>query len=87
MDADDASIFDPVAFRLTAEEAALAARVRAFAGGVVNDGTRDLGTGATLAPQDTDALYAAWCSRPYASEFLLYKLYTFAAAFSRRIHR
>jgi hypothetical protein len=63
---------------------ALAARLRAFAGGVVNTGERDVGTGAVLSLEDTQALYATWCRYRYAEEFLLYKLYTHAAAFARR---
>jgi len=63
---------------------ALSARLRAFAGGVVNTGQRDVGTGAVLSEEDTSALYATWCSRRYAEDFLLYKLYTHAAAFARR---
>ena len=70
-----------------AGKAALGQRLRAFAGGVVNTGTRDIGHGATLSAQDTHALFEAWCSRSYASEFLLYKLYTHAAAFARRLDR
>jgi hypothetical protein len=63
---------------------ALAERVRAFAGGVVNDGRRDIGTGAVLSGEDAQRLFDGWCARSYASDFLLYKLYTHAAAFSRR---
>jgi hypothetical protein len=63
---------------------ALAARVRAFAGGVVNDGSQDIGSGAVLSDADAHRLFDASCSRQYAEAFLLYKLYTHAAAFSRR---
>jgi len=68
-----------------AGKATLIARVQAFAGGVVNDGSRNLGTGAVLSTDDAAALYNAWCARPYARGFLLYKLYTWSAAFARRL--
>ncbi len=61
----------------------LVRRLTAFAGGVVNTGTRDIGTGATLPYEKASALYDGWCSHRYARGFLLYKLYTHAAAFSQ----
>ena len=67
-----------------AGRATLAARIRAFAGGTVNTGEQDVGTGAVLSPEDANRLFATSCSRAYAESFLLYKLYTHAAAFSRR---
>jgi hypothetical protein len=67
-----------------AGKADLEARVRMFAGGVVNDGTENVGYGATLSPADADLLYATSCARRYADDFLLYKLYTHAAAFAGR---
>jgi hypothetical protein len=67
-----------------AERAELVQRLRGFAGGVVNDGTRNLGTGAVLAFDEANALYTGWCSKAYAQGFLLYKLYTHAAAFGHR---
>jgi parallel beta helix pectate lyase-like protein len=66
-----------------AGRAELVRRVSAFAGGVVNSGTRDLGTGATLPPLDATALYDNACTKPYARGFLLYKLYTYSAAWSQ----
>jgi hypothetical protein len=66
-----------------AGRAALVARVTAFAGGVVNAGAYDVGTGATLTPARATALYDSWCRQRYASGFLLYKLYTWSAGFSR----
>jgi hypothetical protein len=63
---------------------ALAQRLRAFAGGVVNTGSENVGTGAVLSYEDAHKLFDAWCVRQYAQDFLLYKLYTHAAAFSRR---
>ena len=67
-----------------AGRAELAGRIRAFAGGVVNTGSEDVGTGAVLSHADAQRLFASACSREYAESFLLYKLYTHAAAFSRR---
>jgi hypothetical protein len=67
-----------------AERAAVVDRIRAFAGGVVNDGSRDIGTGAVLPDALASALFEGWCEQAYASDFLLYKLYTHAAAFSGR---
>ena len=67
-----------------AGRALLAARVRAFAGGVVNDGQQNVGSGAVLSDEAAQRLFATSCAREYASDFLLYKLYTHAAAFSRR---
>lgn len=64
---------------------ALAGRLTAFAGGVVNTGSRDIGTGATLTGEQVGRLYESWCSQPYARGFLLYKLYTFNAAFRREL--
>jgi hypothetical protein len=66
------------------ERPALVQRLRAFAGGVVSDGSRNLGTGAVLAYEEAHELYTAWCGRAYAEGFLLYKLYTHAAAFGHR---
>jgi hypothetical protein len=63
---------------------ALIQRLRAFAGGVVNTGERDIGTGAVLTYDEARRLYDAWCIRAYAQDFLLYKLYTHAAAFAHR---
>jgi hypothetical protein len=67
-----------------ASRATLAERIRAFAGGVVNTGERDIGSGATLTSAQAASLFGGWCSRRYAGDFLLYKLYTHAAAFSQR---
>jgi hypothetical protein len=62
----------------------LVAQLKGFAGGVVNDGQRNIGTGAVLAYEDARQLYDGVCSYAYAQEFLLYKLYTHAAAFGHR---
>lgn len=73
-------------WRRTPAEArpAFVEKLRTFLGGVVNDGQQDIGTGAVLTYGETERLYDGWCSRHYARGFLLYKLYSFAAAFSHR---
>jgi hypothetical protein len=63
---------------------AMARQLRAFAGGVVVTGEEAVGTGAVLDDADTERLFAAWCEQPEARSFLLYKLYTHAAAFAQR---
>ena len=68
----------------TARRAALVQRLHGFAGGVVNDGQRDIGTGIVLTDDAAHRLYDGWCGQRYAQDFLLYKLYTYAAAFGRR---
>jgi hypothetical protein len=65
-----------------AGKAALVRRVTAFAGGVVNTGTRDIGTGHTLSSGQASELYDGWCGHDYARGFLLYKLYTWSAGWS-----
>jgi hypothetical protein len=62
----------------------LIAKIRGFAGGVVNDGQHDLGTGAVLTFEEAQGLYDTWCANGYAQEFTLVKLYTHAAAFGHR---
>jgi hypothetical protein len=62
----------------------MARLLRAFAGGVVVTGEEAVGHGPTLDDDATGRLFAAWCAQPEASDFLLYKLYTHAAAFARR---
>jgi hypothetical protein len=64
------------------ERATLVDRIAAFAGGVVNAGSYDVGTGATLTQQRAMQVYDGWCAQRYASGFLLYKLYTWSAAFA-----
>jgi hypothetical protein len=61
---------------------AMIARVQSFAGGVVNSADRAIGTGATLSVADAQSLFGATCTHAYASGFLLYKLYSFAADFT-----
>ena len=67
-----------------AARAELTRRVRAFAGGAVISEDRAIGTGAVLSDTDAARMYDSWCGRDYAKAFLLYKLYTHAAAFARR---
>ena len=67
-----------------AKRPALVERIRGFAGGVVNTGSKDIGTGAVLAYEDARSLYDGWCGLAFAEGFLLYKLYTHAAAFGHR---
>jgi hypothetical protein len=57
----------------------LVERIRKFAGGVVNDGEKDIGHGNTLTDQQATDLFNDWCPRDYAQGFVLYKLYTYAA--------
>jgi hypothetical protein len=66
------------------QRAPLVAKIRGFAGGVVNDGSHDLGTGAVLTYAEAERLYEAWCGNAFAQDFLLYKLYTHAAAFGHQ---
>jgi hypothetical protein len=68
-----------------AGRATLVHRVTGFAGGVVNAGAYDVGTGATLTDARATALYDSWCAHGYASGFLLYKLYTWSAGFSPQL--
>jgi hypothetical protein len=68
----------------TTGRSGLVQRVRAFAGGVVNDGSRDLGTGGTLPDAVAYRLFESQCAPEYAQSFLLYKLYTHAAGLSGR---
>jgi hypothetical protein len=61
-------------------------RLTAFLGGVVNDGQRNLGTGAILTFDQAQRQFDSWCSKEYARGFLLYKLYSYGAAFANRAH-
>ena len=63
---------------------ALVDRIRGFAGGVVNSGSQDIGTGAVLTYDEARQLYGGWCRNAFAEGFLMVKLYTHAAAFGRR---
>ena len=52
--------------------------LREFAGGPTGS---PAGRGRTLEDDEAFTLFDNWCSRPYAEDFRLYKLYTRAAAF------
>jgi hypothetical protein len=51
-----------------------------FAGGVVNDEKQVVGYGDTLSDEQAHSLFNTQCSSKQAQGFLLYKLYTYAAA-------
>ena len=57
-------------------------KIREFAGGPVNDEEKIVGYGDTLTDARAAQLYDTWCPKQYAQGFLLYKLYTYAAAVS-----
>src|SRR3954471_13995610 len=57
-------------------------KIRQFAGGVVVDGNRALGNGDVLTDEQANELFDTWCPKRYAQGFVLYKLYTYAAAVS-----
>jgi hypothetical protein len=59
------------------------AKIRQFAGGSVVDGAKIVGYGDTLSDADANELFNTWCPRRYAQSFVLYKLYTYAAAVSK----
>ena len=63
-----------------ADRAWIVGRIRAFAGGEVNGDTSIVGYGDTLSDEQAGQLFTNWCPRQYAQGFLLYKLYTYAAA-------
>jgi hypothetical protein len=54
--------------------------IRRFAGGPAGEGYN----GATIPDRTAYRVLDGWCRQPYATYFKLYKLYTRAAAFSRR---
>ena len=55
-------------------------QVSAFAGGVVNDHEKVVGYGNTLTDTEASGLFNTTCTKEYAQGFVLYKLYTYAAA-------
>ena len=57
-------------------------KITEFAGGVVVDGERAVGYGEVLSDEQANALFDGWCPKSYAQGFVLYKLYTYAAAVS-----
>jgi hypothetical protein len=54
--------------------------VTEFAGGVVVDHEKAVGYGDTLTPEQANGLFNTTCRNRYAQRFVLYKLYTYAAA-------
>jgi hypothetical protein len=58
-------------------------KLRRFAGGQIT-GQGAQGHGAVLSDEDAGRLFHSYCGRRYAQHFLLYKLYTHAAAFIGR---
>jgi hypothetical protein len=63
-----------------ADRAWIVDNVTRFAGGPVLDGEKIVGYGDTLSAQDARTLFDGWCGQRFARGFLLYKLYTYAAA-------
>jgi len=61
----------------------LTARIRGFAGGTVNGSHSVVGYGDTLTDEQAGHLFSTWCPKRYARGFVLYKLYTYAAAVSK----
>src|SRR4051794_6977266 len=60
----------------------IVAKIREFAGGVVVDGNKAVGHGDVLTTEQANDLFDSWCPKRYAQGFVLYKLYTYAAAVS-----
>ncbi|MFL5844935.1 MAG: right-handed parallel beta-helix repeat-containing protein [Solirubrobacteraceae bacterium] len=58
-------------------------KITDFAGGSVVDGSKIVGYGDTLSAENATDLFNAWCPKQYAQGFVLYKLYTYAAAVSK----
>ena len=61
------------------DRAWLVARVAEFVGGVVVDGEKAVGYGDTLTTERANDLFNSTCQNEYAQNFLLYKLYSYAA--------
>lgn len=57
-------------------------KLKEFVGGVVVDGERAVGYGDTLTTEQANKLFDNWCPKSYAEGFVLYKLYSYAAAVS-----
>lgn len=55
-------------------------KVSEFVGGVVVDGEKAVGYGNTLTTQEANDLFNSTCRKRYAQGFVLYKLYSYAAA-------
>jgi hypothetical protein len=71
-----------------AERRVVLERLKAFVGGTITGGTpggeRELGRGAVLDDELAYGIFDDRCREHYARGFLLYKLYTHAAAFAGR---
>src|SRR3954451_725482 len=52
--------------------------------GAMPHGEKIVGYGDTLSTEQANDLFDTWCPRRYAQGFVLYKLYTYAAAVSAR---
>lgn len=59
-------------------------RLAAFAGGDVNTEAAKIGQGATLSESTAAQNFDRWCGYGFADSFLLYKLYSWGAAFQNR---
>ena len=66
-----------------ADRAWIVDMVSAFAGGVVVDHEKAVGYGDTLTDEQAYRLYDGQCAQRHAQGFVLYKLYTYAAAVTR----
>src|SRR3954452_5160080 len=62
----------------------LVKQITKFAGGEVVDGSKIVGYGDTLTDDEAHDLYDTWCPKSNAQGFVLYKLYTYAAAVKKR---
>jgi Right handed beta helix region len=62
------------------DRAWIVAKVKQFTGGVVVDGEKAVGYGDVLTTDQADALFGGTCRKRYAQGFVLYKLYSYAAA-------
>jgi hypothetical protein len=62
------------------DRAWMVAKVEQFVGGVVVDGEKAVGYGDTLTTGQATALFDTTCRKRYAQGFVLYKLYSYAAA-------
>ena len=62
------------------DRAWMVAAVEEFAGGVVVDGEKAVGYGDVLTTEQANGLFNTTCRNRYAQSFVLYKLYTYAAA-------
>lgn len=66
------------------DRAWIIAKLKEFLGGEVVDGEKIVGYGDTLTTQQATQLFDNWCPNSYADSFLLYKLYSYAAAIGKK---